>query len=61
MIVEKIIMKSIVQTVKGTRDFYPEEMAVRSWMYQTLRRVSELYGYQEYEGPFIERIELYAG
>jgi histidyl-tRNA synthetase len=53
-------MKSIVQTVKGARDFYPEEMAVRSWMYQTLRRVSELFGYQEYEGPFLERIELYA-
>lgn len=53
-------MKNIVPAVKGTRDFYPEEMGVRTWLYQTLRSVSELYGYQEYEGPILERIDLYA-
>lgn len=53
-------MKSMIQSVKGTRDFYPEEMALRSWLYQTIREVSESYGYQEYEGPFLERIDLYA-
>jgi histidyl-tRNA synthetase len=53
-------MKSIVPAVKGTRDFYPEEMAARSWLYEKVRRVSERYGYQEYEGPFLERLDLYA-
>ncbi|NMB87167.1 MAG: histidine--tRNA ligase, partial [Chloroflexi bacterium] len=53
-------MKSLVQTVKGTRDFYPEEMAVRSWLYQTIRGVSGAYGYEEYEGPILEKIDLYA-
>lgn len=53
-------MKKIVPSVKGTRDFYPEEMAVRSWLIGKIRKVSELYGYQEYEGPFLERLELYA-
>ncbi len=53
-------MKNIVPAVKGTRDFYPEEMGVRTWLYQTLRSVSELYGYHEYEGPILERIDLYA-
>lgn len=53
-------MKSIVQTVKGTREFYPEEMAVRSWLYQQLRQVATSFGYQEYDGPFIEKIDLYA-
>ncbi len=53
-------MKQIVQSVKGTRDFYPEEMAIRSWLYQTIRVVSESYGYQEYDGPFLEKIDLYA-
>lgn len=53
-------MKNIVPAVKGTRDFYPEEMGIRTWLYQTLRSVSELYGYQEYEGPILERIDLYA-
>jgi len=53
-------MKTIIQSVKGTRDFYPEEMALRSWLYATLKEVSESFGYQEYDGPFIEKIDLYA-
>ena len=53
-------MQSTIQTVKGTRDFYPDEMSVRSWLYNTVRRVSESFGYQEYDGPFLETIDLYA-
>lgn len=53
-------MKATIQTVKGARDFYPDEMAVRSWLYGKIREVSETFGYQEYDGPFLERIELYA-
>lgn len=53
-------MKSTIQSLKGTRDFYPEEMAIRSWLYQTVRKVSEAFGYQEYDAPFLESIELYA-
>jgi histidyl-tRNA synthetase len=52
-------MKATVQPVKGTRDFYPEIMAVRSWLYASMRKVSESFGYQEYDGPFLESIELY--
>ena len=57
---QEIIMKNIIPSVKGTRDFYPEEMAVRNWLYQTIRQVSESFGYQEYEAPMLETIELYA-
>lgn len=53
-------MKTIVQTVKGTHDFYPEEMALRSWLLGKIRKVSESFGYQEYEGPYLERVDLYA-
>jgi histidyl-tRNA synthetase len=53
-------MKNSISAVKGTRDFYPEDMAARSWLLDKIRRVSELYGYQEYEGPFLERLDLYA-
>ncbi|MDR3577120.1 MAG: histidine--tRNA ligase [Anaerolineaceae bacterium] len=53
-------MKTTIQSVKGTRDFYPEEMAIRTWLYQVIREVSESFGYQEYDGPFLERIDLYA-
>jgi histidyl-tRNA synthetase len=50
----------IIQPVKGTRDFYPEAMAFRQWLYGNVRKVSEQFGYQEYETPFLERLELYA-
>lgn len=53
-------MKSVIQAVKGTRDFYPEDMAIRNWLYGKIREVSQLFGYQEYEGPILERIDLYA-
>jgi len=51
---------AIIQPVKGTRDFYPEDLAFRRWLYEHIRAVSESYGYQEYDGPFIERLDLYA-
>jgi histidyl-tRNA synthetase len=53
-------MKNIIPSVKGTRDFYPEQMAVRSWLYSTVRRVSESFGYQEWDAPFLETLDLYA-
>lgn len=53
-------MGKIIASVKGTRDFYPEDMAIRSWLYGKLREVSESFGYQEYEAPFLEKIDLYA-
>ena len=51
---------SQIKTVKGTRDFYPEEMALRNYLYDKVRSASQAFGYQEYDGPFIEPLELYA-
>ena len=53
-------MKKVIQSLKGTRDFYPEQMAVRVWLYNTMRAVSESFGYQEWEAPLLEPLELYA-
>ena len=53
-------MKKIIPPVKGTRDFYPEQMAVRTWLYNSVRQVSESFGYQEWDAPFLETLELYA-
>jgi histidyl-tRNA synthetase len=50
----------IIQPVKGTRDYYPEVMAVRKWLYEAAGSVASKFGYQEYEGPIIEQLELYA-
>jgi histidyl-tRNA synthetase len=57
---QDIIMKNIIPSVKGTRDYYPEEMSVRNWLYQTIRQVSASFGYQEWEAPMLETIALYA-
>ena len=53
-------MKNIIQPVKGTREFYPPEMAIRNWLYENIRKVSESFGYSEYDGPFLGPIDLYA-
>ena len=53
-------MKQIIQSLKGTRDFYPEEKAELSWLYAKIGEVSRDFGYQEWEGPFLEKIDLYA-
>jgi histidyl-tRNA synthetase len=53
-------MKATIQAVKGTREFYPETMEIRQWLYAKLRTVSESFGYREWDGPFLEKIDLYA-
>lgn len=47
------------QTLKGFRDFYPEEMVFRNWLFEKAREVSQRFGYQEYEGPALEKLSLY--
>src|SRR5512145_2571625 len=52
--------KSIIQSVKGTREFYPEELAQRNFIYDKVCQASQMFGYQEWDGPFLETIDLYA-
>ncbi len=52
--------KNKIQPVKGTREFYPEQMAVRNFIYEKARAASQAFGYQEWDAPFIEPIDLYA-
>ena len=44
---------------KGTRDFYPEDMEFRNWMFSTMKKVVMGYGYKEYDAPILESIDLY--
>jgi histidyl-tRNA synthetase len=53
-------MKKAIPTVKGTREFYPETMSLRNYLYEKVRNASQMFGYQEWDGPFIETIDLYA-
>lgn len=45
---------------KGTRDFYPEDMAFRNWMFGKFKNVLNNYTYQEYNGPVLEPLDMYA-
>src|SRR5512134_647798 len=49
-----------IKTVKGVREFYPEEMSLRNYLYEKVRTASQSFGFQEWDGPFIEPIDLYA-
>ena len=53
-------MKKVIQSVKGTREFYPQQMALRNFIYEKVRSASQAFGYQEWDAPFIETIDLYA-
>ena len=53
-------MASKIQSVKGTREFYPEQMALRNFIYERVHRAAQAFGYQEWDAPFIESIDLYA-
>jgi len=53
-------MPSKIQPVKGTREFYPEQMALRNFIYDKVRAASQAFGYVEWDAPFIESIDLYA-
>lgn len=53
-------MASKIQPVKGTREFYPEQMFLRNFIYEKVRAAAQAFGYQEWDAPFIEPIDLYA-
>src|SRR5882762_1433198 len=47
------------QALPGFRDFYPDELALRNHIFATWREVARRYGFQEYDGPPLEPLELY--
>lgn len=47
------------QPYKGARDFYPEEMRVRNAIFDNWRRVCKSFGYEEYDAPILEPVELF--
>jgi len=48
-----------IPPVKGTRDFYPPEMAVRNWIIDGWKRVSVRNGFEEYDGPIFEYLKMF--
>ena len=52
--------KLSVQPYKGTRDFYPAEMKLRNWFFGKVRSTLEKACFEEYDGPMLESLDLYA-
>ena len=44
---------------KGARDFFPADKKIQNYIFNTWRKVCESYGFEEYDGPFLENIEIY--
>jgi histidyl-tRNA synthetase len=47
------------KALPGFREFYPADLALRSHIFRTWRTVAARYGFQEYDGPPLEPLELY--
>lgn len=48
-----------LQAPKGTRDFYPPQMALRQYLVDAWRQVSVRNGFEQVEGPIFETLDLY--
>jgi histidyl-tRNA synthetase len=51
--------KLSAEPYKGTRDFYPEEMALQKYIFSVMRSVAERYGYVEYGASILEESAIY--
>ena len=47
------------QALPGFRDFYPADLALRTHIFETWRAVATRYGFEEYDGPPLEPLDLY--
>lgn len=51
--------KLSTEPYKGTRDFYPEDMAIQRYIFDTWSTVAESYGFERYDASLLEPSELY--
>jgi len=47
------------QSLPGFRDFYPEDFSRRQHIYAQWRRAAASFGFEEYDAPVLEPLELY--
>ncbi|CAI8614634.1 unnamed protein product [Vicia faba] len=53
------VKKIDVNPPKGTRDFPPEDMRLRNWLFNNFKEVSRLYGFEEVDFPVLESEALF--
>ena len=49
----------MAQGVRGTRDFYPDDMRVRNWLFERFHSAARAHGFEEYDAPVLESEDLY--
>lgn len=52
-------MSLSTQPYKGARDFYPEDKRLQKYMFGIIRSVVESFGFEEYDAPILEPLDLY--
>ena len=52
-------MRNIADCLAGTKDFLPEDMRLRNWLFGHFDAVSQLFGFEMVEGPVLESEELF--
>lgn len=44
---------------RGTRDFFPQNKRAHNYMFSYMEKVAKSFGYEPYDGPLLEEVELY--
>jgi histidyl-tRNA synthetase len=57
--VSKGSAKNSLQAPRGTRDFYPDEMRRRNWLFDHFRQTAARFGFEEVDAPMVEHAELF--
>src|SRR3990167_5045265 len=48
------------QPYKGARDFYPEDKRLQKYLFDAIRGTVEKFGYEEYDAPILEPLEIFS-
>ncbi len=57
--VASFVRITVAQGVRGTRDFYPEDMRLRNWLFDNFDDAALSHGFEEYDSPILEHEDLY--
>lgn len=44
---------------RGCRDFFPVQMRCRDYLFEKMKKIAARYGFEPYDGPLLEEVELY--
>ncbi len=53
------VSKADLSPPRGTRDFYPEDLRLRTWLFEHFRAVAHRFGFEEVDAPVVEHAELF--